>query len=313
MAEALGYLLADESTKVVKRVIQAANNLISVAFVDATSHPRARYAKVGRLRGSGSLSGDCCVFLFQIVAPGTVDLLFFPHTSQDMWVAVTNLANLVLNMRGSSKDGDRLQAYKCMEAMILLYSYRTSGAQNRNRDPSLDLVPVGHPFIDVRQPSGLHLISSVTRAMSIFLQSWHFVLFCHLHITLVVAQAKDRGPLALQYTGGGAWRQRNVDFCADHYHWRPCDRGSPGVEGSVFVFLAERLREKCLLRYCPFLAAHVHATSGISAERLARATTVATQSESRIDSNVRKLDFHRCIYAMLAALTHETLPSSSPL
>ncbi len=68
-----------------------------------------------------------------------------------MWDAMSALAGQVLNMRASKNDGDRLLAYKCMETMILLYSYRSRGAQpTRKVDPSLDLVPVQHPFLDVR-------------------------------------------------------------------------------------------------------------------------------------------------------------------
>jgi len=45
-SETLGYLLADGSPKVVKRVIQACTSMLITAFIEATSHPRARHAKV---------------------------------------------------------------------------------------------------------------------------------------------------------------------------------------------------------------------------------------------------------------------------
>lgn len=66
-----------------------------------------------------------------------------------MWEAVTRLTTMVLNMRASKNDGDRVLAYKCIEALILLYSYRTHITSGRSRDPSLDIVPSQHPFLDV--------------------------------------------------------------------------------------------------------------------------------------------------------------------
>ncbi len=47
-SETLSYLLADGSPKVVKRVIQACTSMLVTAFIEATSHPRARHAKVER-------------------------------------------------------------------------------------------------------------------------------------------------------------------------------------------------------------------------------------------------------------------------
>jgi hypothetical protein len=63
---------------------------------------------------------------------------------------MTKLSERVLHLRGSVNDGVRVQTFKFMETMVLLYSHKTRGAQARTKDPSLDQVPAQHPFMNVR-------------------------------------------------------------------------------------------------------------------------------------------------------------------
>ena len=108
----LGFLVQDSANKVVKKCVQSAALLHRAAFLELAGRPANEQSHL-------------------------------------LWEAASTLRDDILALRAAENDGVRTAVLKYLEALVLLYSYRTRGTDSkRARDASLDNVPLNHAVLD---------------------------------------------------------------------------------------------------------------------------------------------------------------------